>query len=141
MRIVLDTNVLISGIINPMGCPGRIVDLLASGVLELVIDVRIMAEYADVLGRKWFERYIGTSERKELLEFLANNSCKISCSQIVRSLPDPGDIAFLETALSMNVALVTGNLKHYPQNLAQNCLIQTPRQFIDTYQEKTKRVD
>ena len=134
MKIVLDTNVLISGIMNPRGCPGRIIDLLASGALELVVDDRILDEYTDVLGRKKFKKHITISERKEMLEFLAHNSCKVSCMRVVKSLPDPGDIAFLETALTANVPLVTGNTKHYPKHFTQNCIIITPRQFIDTYQ-------
>lgn len=140
MRIVLDTNVLVSGIINPRGCPGRVVDLLASGTLELVIDDRILDEYADVLGRKRMERHISALERKELMDFLAHDSCRISCARVVKNLPDPGDIAFLETALTMNVILVTGNVRHYPRHLTQDCRILTPRQFIDTYQQDSDKV-
>ncbi len=57
MKIVLDTNVLISGILKPSGPPGRIVDLLRSGVLQLVVDDRILAEYTDVLRRDYFLQY------------------------------------------------------------------------------------
>ena len=45
MKIVLDTNVLISGMLNPSGPPGGIVDFLRTCVLLLVIDDRIIAEY------------------------------------------------------------------------------------------------
>ncbi|PIY26102.1 MAG: putative toxin-antitoxin system toxin component, PIN family, partial [Deltaproteobacteria bacterium CG_4_10_14_3_um_filter_51_14] len=31
MKIVLDTNVMISGMLNPSGPPGKIIDLLRSG--------------------------------------------------------------------------------------------------------------
>jgi len=44
MKIVLDTNVLISGMLNPSGPPGRIVDFLRTEVLQLAVDDRILAE-------------------------------------------------------------------------------------------------
>ena len=40
MKIVLDTNVLISGMLNPSGPPGRIVDFMRTGVLQIVVDER-----------------------------------------------------------------------------------------------------
>ena len=57
MKIVLGTNVLISGILNPSGPPGRIVDFMRAGVLQLVIDDRILSEYADVIRREYFKKY------------------------------------------------------------------------------------
>ena len=46
---VVDTNVLVSGLLSPFGPPGRIVDLLQAGGLRLAADDRIEAEYRDVL--------------------------------------------------------------------------------------------
>ena len=56
-----DTNVLVSGMINPMGAPGRIVDLMREGELELTVDDRILAEYTAVLKRRKFRAYPGLS--------------------------------------------------------------------------------
>ena len=57
LRLVLDTDVLVSGMINPLGPPGRIVDLLREGELELTVDDRILAEYTAVLNRRKFRVY------------------------------------------------------------------------------------
>jgi len=54
VKIVLDTNVLISGMLSPSGPPGKIIDLLRSGALQLVVDDRILSEYTDVLRREYF---------------------------------------------------------------------------------------
>ena len=35
MTIVVDTNVLVSGLLNPRGAPGRIVDLVIAGEVDL----------------------------------------------------------------------------------------------------------
>ena len=48
MKVVVDTNALVSGLINAQGGPGRIVDLLRVDVLQVVVDDRILAEYRDV---------------------------------------------------------------------------------------------
>ncbi|PYQ32664.1 MAG: putative toxin-antitoxin system toxin component, PIN family, partial [Acidobacteria bacterium] len=54
MRIVLDTNVIVSGLLNPEGNPGRIVDLVLAGEVTLLVDDRILGEYRTVLRRRKF---------------------------------------------------------------------------------------
>ena len=130
MDVVLDTNVLVSGLINPSGAPGRIVDLLRSGQLRSVVDDRILTEYHDVLRRTRFDRYFSDAAREDVLEYLSKNSLYISCSVVVSRLPDPGDVPFLEVALTEQVVLVTGNIKHFPQEHARNCIVLTPAEFI-----------
>ena len=51
IRVVLDTNVLVSGLLSEHGPPGLIVDLVFAGELALVYDARLLAEYRDVLVR------------------------------------------------------------------------------------------
>ena len=51
MRVVLDTNVLVSGLLTPSGPCGQIVELVLDGVLDLCVDGRILDEYEDVLRR------------------------------------------------------------------------------------------
>ncbi|HNK59013.1 MAG TPA: putative toxin-antitoxin system toxin component, PIN family, partial [Leptospiraceae bacterium] len=55
MRIVLDTNVLVSGILKPFSIPGEIVRRIGSGNLTLCFDARILAEYREVLHRPKFK--------------------------------------------------------------------------------------
>ena len=131
MKIVLDTNVLISGMLNPLAPPGRIVDLLRSGTLRLTVDDRILGEYTDVLRREYFLRYFGKSEREDIIEYFIRNSCYTLSSIVVNNLPDPGDVPFLEIALTAGVPLITGNLKHFPENATMGCVVVSPRHFID----------
>ena len=74
MRIVLDTNVLLSGMIRALGAPGKVVDLIRVGTLTTVVDDRILEEYAEVLERNYFRRYFTDLERMDILDFLRNNS-------------------------------------------------------------------
>lgn len=54
MIIVLDTNVLVSGLLTPFGSSGEIVRMITSGKLILEYDSRILIEYEEVLNRPKF---------------------------------------------------------------------------------------
>ena len=130
MRIVLDTNVLVSGMISTGTPPARLLDWLRAGKLQLVIDDRIVAEYADVLSRDELRDYFPASAAEDVMEFLRRDSERVHSTVVIRELPDPGDIPFLEVALTASVPLVTGNKKHFPAAIAAPCRVQTPREFL-----------
>ena len=129
--IVLDTNVLISGMINAFGPPGRIVDLMREGELQLVVDDRILAEYADVLMRPKFSRYFKASEARDIISFLEHNSRYIVSTVRISRLPDPDDIAFLHAAISADVPLITGNRPDFSTDQFPLAKIYTPAQFLE----------
>jgi putative PIN family toxin of toxin-antitoxin system len=54
MKIVLDTNVIVSALINSDGIPGKILAPVLNGKIKLLYDNRIIFEYSDVLSRKNF---------------------------------------------------------------------------------------
>ncbi len=49
MIVVVDTNVLVAGLLSPFGPPGEIVRMIVAGSLSLCFDARILSEYSDVL--------------------------------------------------------------------------------------------
>ena len=132
VNLVLDTNVLVSGMIGNGSPPARIVDLLRAGEVRLVVDDRILAEYADVLNGDYLRAYFPVTEARDVMEFLQFDSMRVIATSIVGHLPDPGDIPFLEVALTAGVPLVTGNKKHFPSASACSCRIMAPREFMDT---------
>ncbi|MCG6535057.1 MAG: putative toxin-antitoxin system toxin component, PIN family [Syntrophales bacterium LBB04] len=54
MKIVLDTNVLVAGLLSPFGSCGEIIRMVSSGKLRLGLDARILSEYNEVLHRPKF---------------------------------------------------------------------------------------
>ena len=68
MKVVLDTNVLVSGLLTPTGTCGQIVDLFIAGAFELAVDARILQEYETVLHRP--ELDLPAVEVEELLRFV-----------------------------------------------------------------------
>src|SRR5215510_10485347 len=108
MKIVLDTNVLVSALLRPQSLPARILDFTLTRQLTLVIDHRIFAEYQDVLYRPEFA--FSPHHTGELLEFLWKNSERIYAIPLAVQLPDPADAMFIEVAVSaLADALITGN--------------------------------
>ena len=113
MRIVLDPNVLVSGLLSPHGPPGRIVDLVLAGAVTPVVDDRILAEYREVLGRTRFP--FDARDVAALLARIDAAAEHVAARPLARLLPDPDDMPFVEVAVAGRVeALVTGNARHYP---------------------------
>ena len=132
MKIVLDTNVLVSGLLQPFGPSGQIVRLVASGELVLCHDPRILAEYREVLLR---DKFRFDRERVEiLLEEIRTGGIPVAARPLAIRLPDPDDEPFLEIALMGGVqCLVTGNMKHYPADARNGVEVLSPRSFIELY--------
>lgn len=132
MRIVLNTNVLVSGLLNPSGIPGRIVDLIMGGSLTLIYDDRILAEYEDVLTRPHLK--IEKELSIAVLSFFRLSGERVTAMPLSGELlPDPDDIPFVEVALSGKAeALITGNLKHF-KGAPTEVVILSPAEFITRF--------
>jgi putative PIN family toxin of toxin-antitoxin system len=138
MKIVLDTNVLVSGLLTPFGPSGVIVRMLFSGELILHLDARILSEYRDVLNRPKFK--FNKDHIDLLLDFIKQCGQFISSSPLTNPLPDPDDEPFLEVAIAGNVkALITGNSVHYPNYFREGINIVSPAEFIEIYRKIDKR--
>jgi len=130
MRVVVDTNVLVSGLLSPYGSPGVVVALIAAGHLTICYDARILAKYADVLGRPAFS--FSPAQVEALLAQIESLGELVASSPLPVRLPDPDDEPFLEVAVaSFADCLLTGNGRHYPKAARQDVAIVTPREFTD----------
>ena len=137
MKIVLDTNVLVSGLLTPFGPSGEIVRMVFSGELILHIDARILSEYQDVLNRPKF--MFNKDQIAILVDFIKQYAQFISSSPLKNRLPDPDDEPFLEVAIAGKVkSLVTGNTAHYPAPLREGIDIHYPSEFIEFYRKYSK---
>jgi putative PIN family toxin of toxin-antitoxin system len=133
VKLVLDTNVLVSGMINPAGPPGRIVDRVRIGALTLVVDDRILAEYTRVLRRRRFAGYFSNSQVRDVLAFLYAEAERMVAGIAVGELPDPEDTPFLEIALTAEVPLVSGNLADFPGELRRGAMVLSPAEYVQEY--------
>jgi putative PIN family toxin of toxin-antitoxin system len=132
LRIVLDTNVLVSGLIRADGVPARILDLVLARQVGVALDHRILAEYETELNRPEFgfpSRRVG-----EILEFLWLYGERVRADPLPARLPDPDDAMFLEVAASAHAdGLVTGNLRHFPPSQRHGVRVLTPREWLQRW--------
>jgi putative PIN family toxin of toxin-antitoxin system len=133
MRVVIDANVMVSGVLNPHGTPGRIVNACLSETITALHDDRILSEYREVLLRPTFG--FSRSDVEVLLEFVESTGERVSAEPLALVLPDPNDLPFLEVANSVHAdALITGNIKHFkPRHGQHGVLVTTPADFIRHY--------
>ncbi len=132
MRIVLDTNVLVSGLLSPFKAPGEIVRMVSSGELTLCLDARILSEYSEVLLRPKFGFRVDAVAA--LLHFVEYRGHTVASSPLPEHLPDLSDEPFLEVALACGAeCLVTGNLAHFPTRLRQGVAVFSPGEFMGAY--------
>jgi putative PIN family toxin of toxin-antitoxin system len=125
MKIVLDTNVLVSGVLRPHSIPGSILNAVLDERITVLIDDRILFEYRDVLERPKFDfppNYI-----ESVLEFFEHRGDYVTAPPVADLMTDSGDVPFYEVAIA-GVAdfLVTGNERHFPDRK----FVVSPREFI-----------
>ena len=134
MRIVVDTNVLISGAFFS-GIPSLILDACVKGKLKLVLTPEILEEYQGVgeeFSRKRpnvvFEQFLGILIAKALI---------IESTQIESNIcRDPDDQKFIECAVSGNSKyLVSGYKDLLDIDEYKNVEIYSPREFSDKFLE------
>lgn len=134
MKIVLDTNVLVSGILSPNGPPAAVLRALLTERVTLCFDERIVSEYRDVLTRTKFA--FDRELVEELIGFLESAGSPTLATPLAVTLPDPWDQMFVEVAVSSNAdCLVTGNLRHFPETARAGVRVVSPREFLDVLLE------
>ncbi len=135
MRVVVDTNTLISGLIGGGGPPARVLDLWREGALTVLFSAEMAAEYREVLLRPAFAVLGAEDERLELLEKLLalDNAHAVAVSEGVRVVErDPDDNRVLECALAGAAdAVVTGDGDLLALGEFRGVLIVSPRRFLD----------
>jgi len=126
MKIILDTNIIVSALLSPRGLPAKILNLVLNGNAKIIYDNAILSEYIDVLGREYLK--LNQEPVHIVLDFIEKDGeFKIAIPQ-KKSFNDEDDKKFYELYKSGNADyLITGNKRHFPK---ENGIV-TPREFID----------
>lgn len=136
MRIVLDTNVLISGIITPFGNAARILDMIVLGEIQTVYDDRILAEYREVLKRPKFGFEKNVID--EFLTLIESEGFKVTAIPLNEELIEKDDIPFVETAITgLSDVLITSNKRHFKGKAAKQIKIMTPDEFLKFWTKRS----
>jgi putative PIN family toxin of toxin-antitoxin system len=124
MRLwVIDTNVVVSGLLNPHGPSARVLDAILDGRVKLVYDARILAEYRDVLRRPRLKL-----APDKITAFLTGLQSQMTVTPRPLAAAGP-DVVFVEAALATKYrTIVTGNLADYPPEILHGVRVLTPAQ-------------
>ncbi|MBX6378039.1 MAG: putative toxin-antitoxin system toxin component, PIN family [Clostridia bacterium] len=127
--IVLDTNVLVSALLTPLGTPARLLDAVLARRVRVLFDDRILAEYGEVLARERFG--FDPDDVGALLDFLKSEGQAVVAPPQGVVLPDPDDVMFVEVALAGGAdAIVTGNRSHFPDGMCRGIPVLSPAEFL-----------
>jgi putative PIN family toxin of toxin-antitoxin system len=124
MKIVLDTNIIVSAFLNPKGIPGEIVSMVLSKKMEICYDNKILAEYTEVLIRSKFD--FEKELVNDFLKFIKAHGEYVLAEPQKIIFTDEDDKKFYDVLKSSDASyIITGNKKHYPKE--KNIL--SPREF------------
>jgi putative PIN family toxin of toxin-antitoxin system len=114
LRLVVDTNIVVSAALKPEGLQ-RIVFLLAiTKPARLYVSAAIFAEYRDVLSR--LELQIRRGLRQQLLQLIGKRAHWVVPARRLQVAKDPDDNIFLECADAARADyLLTANTRHFPK--------------------------
>jgi len=138
VRVVLDTNVLLSGIFFG-GVPGRLLDAWQNGQLALVLSPAILTEYRRA-GAQLVVRYPSTVTTLDpILALLAQAATIVNAPALPAAVSaDPDDDKFLACALASRTPVIVSGDKHLLRVSGWSGIeVLTPRQLIDRYRLDT----
>src|SRR6266545_7862736 len=121
-RVVIDTNIFVSGTISPKGSPRKILDLAKKGAFKVVTSLSINHEILEVLHREHIYRKYGLNEKiiDDIAAFLYEGTILTEDTyEVSRVKKDVADNKFVGCALEGDaVYIVSGDdhllsIKHY----------------------------
>ena len=125
-QIVVDTNVLVSGLFTKKGSPPtELVALFLTGFLHVCYDARIMTEYRRIFARPKLD--LDLQQRARLLQIIEAEGFDVDPFPVDLDFPDQSDRPFYEVAKLCFCPLVTGNKKHFPRE----DWIFTPAEYLE----------
>ena len=128
--VVIDTNVIVSGLIAKQDTNVyKVLSLLYSGDIIPLYSKEVLDEYKMVLSRAKFN--LKKSHIGRFINILKTNGIKVAPRHLDVELPDQDDIIFYELVMDKTIKrnkyLITGNIKDY----VKNPIIMTPDEFIE----------
>ena len=134
----VDTNVLVSALLNSESNPGQVLLSVFNGETVLLVNEEILAEYREVLARKKFRFPADLVDI--VLSRLAACSLNISAASAdFLEVTDPKDRCFYAVAMSErqteDALLITGNIRHFPVKP----FVVTPARFVEILRADRQR--
>lgn len=128
LRLVLDTNILVSAALKPDGLQRTVLLLALTKPARWYVSGPVLREYESVLARP--ELRIRRGLREQFLQLIRRHTHLVEPARALNVTADPGDNKFLECADAARADyLVTGNLRHFPAYWKRTKVISS-REFL-----------
>lgn len=112
MRLVVDTNIIVSALLSSESKAFQLLSDVLDGKYIVLISEEIFKEYEDVLSRDKFG--FDSDIINFLLSWFRENAVWVEVLESDAPMKDEKDRVFYDLAKSCKARLVTGNIKHYP---------------------------
>ena len=126
IKVVLDTNVVVSAFLTPTGKSASILQAVLRHDLDICFDAAILSEYEEVLSRPKFADIVHRPSLERFIELLSSIGIKITCIPSNFHFPDEKDRIFYDIAAAADAFLITGNKRHFPD---KNFILE-PAEFL-----------
>ena len=127
IRVVIDTNVIVSAALKPGSVPSLIVSAGIDRKIEICITQEIKTEYNEVLRRGKFSFPLAAVKR--FLNGLERSAKLMKETKSISICADKDDDKFIECSEASDALyLITGNKKHFPSTYGRVKVV-TPREF------------
>lgn len=137
LRIVLDTNLVVSAHLRSTGNEQFVLDLALTGKFRFYVSPQLLAEYADVLHRQKLR--IDTRRAEASLRLIRKTAVLVKPRHILSVCPDPDNNRVLECAEAAEADyLVTGNKRHFPKSWGTTHVVNA-RELLDLITTELKR--
>lgn len=135
IRVVVDTNIVVWALLQPLGPPAQVFFLNINGSIQLCISGNVYAEYEEVIRRPRLRR--DESVIAATLHTIREKALWVRPTESIRACTDPDDDIFLECAQAARAAyLVTGNIKDFPASWLDTKIV-TARSFLEILSAET----
>ena len=133
LRIILDTNVLYSGLYSSRGASYRVLREIEAGTIVTVISITLLFEYEDILMRNKTVLGLADGEIEGLLDYLCLQSEHQKVYFLWRPVvPDSKDDHLLELAVASNTeTIVTHNTKDFKGAREFGVRTITPKELLE----------
>ena len=136
LRIVIDTNVIVSSVLSKKGAPAQLMDAWSDHVFDIVASEAILREVERVLSEPRLKQVFNITEERiaRLIEMLSQDGVLVpGTANVHGSVPaDPTDEMFLAAAVDGNAEVLVSGDKDLLNPVSYNgVVITTARQFLD----------
>ena len=143
VKVVVDTNIFISALINPNGIPGKILDLIFEGKIISYTSISILKEIGFKCLSPKLRKYLGNEKRVlKILSAFSSVSIIINPKTNFNICRDEDDNKFINVAYETKSILITGDKDLISLRDENKCLklddvylkILTPKEFIEEFE-------